>query len=140
MENLNNILWAGAIMVFVMTACDNEQTLTLSREDKIALKGMKEAYENAVKADAFLKTAIQAGNLSDTRKYDSEFHNHRDYFEVQHGNYAHGGAHDDHLHDGQGMRGMNAMMNSHQLWTDGHHIADHDLMGGLIGDHDSIVH
>lgn len=140
MKNLNNIFLAGTIMVFVMTACDKEQTLTLSREDQIALKGMKEAYENTVKANASLKTAIQAGNSTDIRKYDSVFHYHRGNFEVQHDNYTHDGAHDDHLHDGQGMRGMNTMMNNHQLWTDGHHIADHDLMDGLIGDHDSIVH
>mgnify|MGYP000215098139 CR=1 FL=1 len=140
MKNLNNIFLAGTILVFVMTACDKEQTLTLSREDQIALKGMKEAYENSVKANASLKTAIQAGNSTDIRKYDSVFHYYRGNFEVQHGNYTHDGAHDDHLHDGQGMRGMNTMMNNHQLWTDGHHIADHDLMDGLIGDHDSIVH
>lgn len=140
MKNLNNIFLAGTIMVFVMTACDKEQTLTLSREDQIALKGMKEAYENSVKANASLKTAIQAGNSTDIRMYDSVFHYYRGNFEVQHGNYTHDGGHDNHLHDGQGMRGMNTMMNNHQLWTDGHHIADHDLMDGLIGDHDSIVH
>lgn len=140
MKNLNNIFLAGTILAFVMTACDKEQTSTLSMEDQIALKGMKEAYENAVKVNASLKTAIQAGDSTDIHKYDSAFHYHHDYFEVQHGNYTHDGAHDDHLHDGQGMRGMNTMMNNHQLWTDGHHISDHDLMDGLIDDHDSIVH
>ncbi len=33
---------------------------------------------------------------------------------------------------------MNTMMNNHQLWTDGHHKADHDLMDALIGDHNLI--
>ena len=140
MKNLNNIFLAGTIMVFVIAACDKEQTLTLSKEDQIALKGMKEAYENAVKENASLKIAVQAGNSADIRKYDSTFHYHQNYFEVQHGNYTLDGAHDDHLHDGQGMRGMNTMMNNHQLWTDGHHIADHDLMDALIADHNLIVH
>ena len=127
-------------MVFVITACDKYQTSTLSTKDQIALKGMKGAYENAVKENASLKTAIQAGNSTNIHKYDSAFHYYHDYFEVQHGNYTHHGAHDDHSHDGQGMHSRNTMMHNHQQWTDGHHISDHDLMDGLTHDHNLIVH
>ena len=140
MKHLGNIFLAGTIMAFAMTACDKEQTSILSMEDQIALKGMKEAYESAVKENASLKIAVQSGNSTDIGKYDSTFHYHQDYFEAQHDNYKHNSSHDNHLHDGQGKRGMNTTMNNHQLWTDGHHIADHDLMDALIGNHNLIVH
>lgn len=140
MKKLNYIFVAGAIMVFVTTACDQEQTLTLSRENQAALNGMKEAYENAVKENASLKIAIQAGNPSEVHKFDSAFHYHLNHFEMQHANYMHDSAHDDHFHDGQGMRGMNTMMSNHQLRTDGHHKADHELMDELNNDHSLIAH
>lgn len=140
MKNANKIFLAGTIMFFAMTSCDTEQTSILSRENKIALKGMNEAYENAVKANTSFKIAAQAASSTDIHKFDSIFHYHHNYFEVQHNNYTHDGIHDDHLHEGQSMRGMNTMMNNHQRWTDGHHTADHDLMNGLIGDHNTIVH
>ena len=59
---------------------------------------------------------------------------------MQHTNFMHNGIHDDHFHDGQGMRGMNTMMDNHQRWSDGHHIADHELMDELINDHNVMAH
>jgi hypothetical protein len=140
MKKLNNIFAAGVIMVFVTTACDQEQTSALSRENEAALSGMKEAYESAVIENTALKIAIHAGNSSEIHKVDSAFHYHINHFVMQHTNYMHNGAHDDHFHNGQGMRGMNTMMGNHQQWKDSHHTTDHELMDKLINDHNLMAH
>lgn len=141
MKKLSNMVVAGAIMVFVTTtACEQEQTSALSRENKAALSGMKEAYENAAIENTALKVAIQAGHLPEIHKADSAFHYHINHFEIQHTYYMHNAAHDNHFHSGQGMRGMNTMMNNHQRWVDGHHTVDHELMNELINDHNLMGH
>ncbi len=140
MKYLKNILFAGTIIVFVLTGCDQEQTATLSKQNQMALTGMKEAYENASIANASLRIAVQAGISNDIHKYDSVFHYCKDNFEIEHNKYEQNGPHDDHFHDAQGIHGMNSMMSNHHQWVDGHHKSDHDLMGGLISDHNSITH
>ena len=139
MKKLSNII-AGALIVFATTACDQDQTSALSGENRAALNGMKEAYDNAAIENAALKVAIQAGYLSEIHKVDSAFHYHVDHFKTQHTYYMHNAVHDNHFHSGQAMRGMNTMMKNHQQWADGHHIADHEMMDELVNDHNSMAH
>jgi hypothetical protein len=102
---------------------------------------MKTSYENARTFNDSLMVFDK--NLSpDAYAFcDSAFHKNVNMFDSLHNMYPHHYAHDDHYHDGTGMHMMSNMMGMHHdLWIDGHHKAEHDMMDELKANHAGMFH
>ncbi|WP_420575436.1 hypothetical protein [Ekhidna sp.] len=118
---------------------DDDMHNGLSQADLESLNGLREAYTNAVNENEAFKISIQDDDLDGIHLHDSLFHHFQNLYEEHHENYSHENGHDDHHHDTDGMHMGSNGMNGHDD-QDGHHAEDHELMDGLMGDHEAISH
>jgi len=95
------ILVFGILLLF---ACKNEEDHTeeLSESDLIALEGMEENYEAALRYNdslAFCMNGTLDCDSSTMLHYDEMFHQFDDMFNFHHENFSHNNDDDDHHHD-----------------------------------------
>lgn len=127
------------LSVGLFSCNDDDMHNGLSQEDLESLNGLREAYTSAASENEDLKISVQQGDADGIHLHDSLFHHFKNLYEEHHNNYSHENGHDDHHHDSDGMHMGTNGMNGHDD-QDGHHAEDHELMDGLMSDHESISH
>ncbi len=86
----------------------------MPQADFIALEGMQEGYDNALKYNDMLLYCSENGDCSPETiaHYDDQFHHFDALFDMHHGSYSHENAEDDHHHEsGNGVHGHMVMHN-----------------------------
>jgi hypothetical protein len=119
----------------VLTSCEESDEPALKGTDLVALQGMEEAYIAAATHQDALLGAVDDADSVLVHRHDSLFHHYTDLFELHHSDYSHSNNHDDHRHGPNGMH-MVGNGHMHDLWQDGHHEVEHDLMDDLLEQHD----
>jgi hypothetical protein len=139
-------------IVFILSisflfACqkDNDQLNPMSEGDLIALEGMDEAYESALRYNDSLQLCYDDPITCDSTRmahYDELYHQFDEMFNFHHSNYSHSNSCDDHHHEGgnnihhSGM--MNSFHNSEQEHTYEHNMESWEFMMRLREMHQAV--
>lgn len=91
--------------VFLFLACNKEDGLftTTPQSDLLALDGMNDAYETALRYNDSLWICSSVPITCDSSTmfhYDDQFHHFDGMFDYHHNNYSHNNKSDDHHHEG----------------------------------------
>ena len=107
---------------------EEEHVAVLSESDEIALEGMGESYEAALRHnDSLALCTIEPLSCDSTTMihYDEKFHHFDDMFNSHHGNFSHNNVDDDHHHP-NGMTVWHGDMMGHDVIHDDEHGDEHD--------------
>ncbi len=128
MKSIYLILVFGIVLIYACNKNDGHFQV-MPESDKIALEGMSEAYEAALRFNDSLTICTNEPLSCDSITmfhYDDKFHQFDDQFNLHHNEYSHNNEDDDHHHNSGQSVWHGDMMGHGGSHNDDHIDYDHD--------------
>lgn len=112
---LKYIVFILSISILFTCQKDSDLIKVMPETDLLALEGMNEAYESALRYNDSLQLCYDDPITYDSVRMthcDAFYHQFDEKFNFHHGNYSHNNSCDDHHHEGGNITHHNGMMNS----------------------------